>query len=433
MYIKKVEIKNFRSIVDEEFKCNDINVLVGNNDIGKSNFLKALNLFFNKATDHGSTFNFNTDYSNQAPIRKKKAKEIVIKITFSLPKSYQENRDVFWIKKWRDKGFHTEERRYSDGSEIESRRKVNYWLSQIRYRYVPAIKGTDYFVSLLGELHNVLAETIENELKIASSNFIESIRGHTREISSDLLKRLGFASNLQIPTDLSLLFEILDFETKKGGNEIPLKFRGDGIKVRHIPIILKFIAEQENRNRRSGSPRTSSIWGYEEPENNLELSKAFEQAKEFIDYSKDIQMFITTHSPAFYSLEKFKKENISTFIVNPHDDNENVSHIIKIDPENIEQLDNTMGLLPFISPYIEQEIEKNKKLVREIEDYKEIVLERTSQTLYVEGYSDKTILEKAFNILKPDLNDRVSIQAGNGHNWVKDMLLAWHFYKKIRT
>ncbi|MBE4044311.1 ATP-binding protein, partial [Vibrio parahaemolyticus] len=42
----------------------------------------------------------------------------------------------------------------------------------------------------------------------------------------------------------------------------------------------------------------------EEPENNLELKYAFELAEVFRGYSKDIQIFITTHSPAFYALDK---------------------------------------------------------------------------------------------------------------------------------
>ena len=44
--IKSVEINNFRSIVKLNVGAlNRLNIIVGKNDIGKSNFLKALNLF----------------------------------------------------------------------------------------------------------------------------------------------------------------------------------------------------------------------------------------------------------------------------------------------------------------------------------------------------------------------------------------------------
>ena len=45
--IKKIYIKNFRSIVEETIECESMNIFVGKNDAGKSNVLKALDLFFN--------------------------------------------------------------------------------------------------------------------------------------------------------------------------------------------------------------------------------------------------------------------------------------------------------------------------------------------------------------------------------------------------
>ena len=63
--IQSIEITNFRSIVklEKNFSVSDLNIVVGKNDIGKSNFLKALNLFFNGETDIGKPFSF-TEYKN---------------------------------------------------------------------------------------------------------------------------------------------------------------------------------------------------------------------------------------------------------------------------------------------------------------------------------------------------------------------------------
>lgn len=44
--IKQIRIKNFRSIVDLDINVDKMNIFVGLNDAGKSNILKALNLFF---------------------------------------------------------------------------------------------------------------------------------------------------------------------------------------------------------------------------------------------------------------------------------------------------------------------------------------------------------------------------------------------------
>lgn len=43
--IKQIRIKNFRSIVDLDINVDKMNIFVGLNDAGKSNILKALNLF----------------------------------------------------------------------------------------------------------------------------------------------------------------------------------------------------------------------------------------------------------------------------------------------------------------------------------------------------------------------------------------------------
>ena len=49
--ITKIEIISFRSIERIIIPVKEINVFSGVNDIGKSNILKALNLFFNNQTD----------------------------------------------------------------------------------------------------------------------------------------------------------------------------------------------------------------------------------------------------------------------------------------------------------------------------------------------------------------------------------------------
>lgn len=47
MRLKKIEIKNYRSIKEASIELDSINFFVGKNDAGKSNILKALDLFFN--------------------------------------------------------------------------------------------------------------------------------------------------------------------------------------------------------------------------------------------------------------------------------------------------------------------------------------------------------------------------------------------------
>ena len=47
MLIQNVQVKNFRSILNESLPCDSLTALVGRNGSGESSFLSALELFYN--------------------------------------------------------------------------------------------------------------------------------------------------------------------------------------------------------------------------------------------------------------------------------------------------------------------------------------------------------------------------------------------------
>lgn len=128
MFIKRINIKNFRSIQQQSIDFTSLNVLVGNNDIGKSNFLKALNLFFNNETEVGTPFNFKNDYCAFAVATKKKAPEIVVEIVFAPPKSFKERRDVIGGNPGAEKALLTTKRGTPTGSCSKARKRSVFGL-----------------------------------------------------------------------------------------------------------------------------------------------------------------------------------------------------------------------------------------------------------------------------------------------------------------
>lgn len=63
LLIKEIEIAYFRSIYKFSVTgCQDLNIIFGRNDAGKSNVLRALNLFFSGETNLGQQFNFPRDF-----------------------------------------------------------------------------------------------------------------------------------------------------------------------------------------------------------------------------------------------------------------------------------------------------------------------------------------------------------------------------------
>lgn len=421
--IKHIKIKHFRSIVDMDIDTDKLNIFVGLNDAGKSNVLKALNLFFNGETEPGAMFDFETDYSKYAPIRKKKAKEIIISIIFEVPERYNDHADVIWTKIWRANGL------YKDSSSewnFTPYSKVSTLLKRVRYKYVPAIKSDDYFKMLLADLYVSIAKEANNELMEKAEEYSYALDGFTQKIGLRVQKTVGIKSNLIMPANQADIFKELVFMTNdKSGKSINLSYRGDGIKAIHIPAILKYIAEQDNRLMTNTAVPITTIWGYEEPENGIEMRKCFELAKELFDFSLEVQEFITTHSPAFYQLGNEHGAKIYYVYKGENDYSSQVS-------KEIELLDlhNKVGIMPIIAPIIAEkqaEIESVKALLTTAKFV-------DKETIFVEGVTDKAYLEMAINVYSPFLREKIENgklqvvtreENGCGTSLLVDWAIAW--------
>lgn len=373
--ITKIEIRKFRSIksLTSTLSPSDLNIFVGQNDQGKSNLLRALNLFFNGETDVGQKFRFSDDYCYHANKGKGTAEEVKIDVYIKPRKPFKSPEIVKWSKQWKKDGSVVEIMvDASTSKELPIKNNVRKWLEKLRYRYVPAIKGGEYFNSLMGELHDVLNAVHEDILKSQGQGFISGIQQITKDITSELSQQIGIANTIQVPSDFRVLFSNLDFGSTLGENTYHLKQRGDGIKVRHIPVILKYMAEQERNISIPGFVKPDTIWGFEEPENNLELRYAFELAESFQKYSKDIQIFLTTHSPAFYALDKTEVDKVKTFFVSQ--DGSGCTNLKVVSKNETDDIHEQMGLLPIITPYLtkiiekEAEIESHKKIIESLQD-----------------------------------------------------------------
>lgn len=391
--IETIKIRNFRSIKSATIDARNLNIFVGLNDVGKSNVLKALNLFFNDQTDYGIKFDFDRDFSYYYTKESHRRKEIVIEIQFNIPEYYKESGVFTWTKTWKADE-KTDEILNSAGEKPSVRSRVPGALRRIRYRYVPAVKSKEYYKSLLSDLYYTVSSVLGSPLESSVREFSNVLKTYTSQISDEVINRVGINSSLSIPDNLSELFTTLVFQTNSGNNDakIPLDMRGDGIQARHIPIVLKYIADEDQKTRNQGSMKVSTIWGFEEPENGVELSRVFDMAKDFSDYSSDIQMFITTHSPAFYTIDNSEASQV--FYVKNGKNNEGT---LLCDSEDMSEVGYAMGLMPIVAPYIakqEQILNETRKLYSQ-QGIMDI------PTIFVEGESDKKLLDQAISLFFP--------------------------------
>lgn len=366
--IRQIEIKNFRSFGNRNkesykiYKSSDLNIISGANDSGKSNILRALNLFFNGHTNLNQFFDFDRDFFRKEELDEFDIKEelVTVKIWFDNSKNKNKNKNQpkkaylpssFWVsKKWKKTS------RYSSSDirssiEIEFEREkaalfsdflanpgsgskelvshykaglqkqLTDYLNSIQFHYVPAIKDKSYFSHLFGELQQTLWKTKTSKVEGKKIDFETAIQEETNILMSEFKDSIttnndenGFTPVFQLPSDLINLFRALVVQT---GN-VDLTLRGDGLQAKLIPEILNFIAKKElsftSRSIKSGyKSKKYFIWGFEEPENSYEYRNAQLLANKFRDvFYENAQIFITTHSFNFLALEG---EHISKYRV----------------------------------------------------------------------------------------------------------------------
>ncbi len=470
--IEKIEIKSFRSFGNRKqsktqiTKIEDLNIFSGANDSGKSNILRALNLFFNKRTNLNDFLDFDNDFfKRESPDEDDIKQELItIKLTFLNTKNKsinQKNKDYtrlperFWVsRKWlktsefsayqQDDGvqiaFKTEKKaNWEDFYEPDKKtpkqnvkanlsKQLTDFLTSIQFHYIPAVKDKSYFSHLYGELQQTLLKEESSTVNKHKSSFESSIQSSTKILMDDFKKvvnneKLNISAVFELP-DLIDLFRTLNVQT---GN-VNLLYRGDGIQAKLIPEILNFIAIKERQIKPStikkgAKPKKYFIWGFEEPENSYEYKNAQLLAERFKDiFSLNAQIFITTHSFNFLSVEG---DNVSTYRIWKDEDIES-SKITKIKRErngrfifegseledDLERLNEELGVFQLNNDLENLYLSTEKKKQEFIEKVKSI----EKPIIYTEGNNVKFI-EKAKQIFSPSLN--VDIESLGGKDDIR--------------
>jgi AAA15 family ATPase/GTPase len=415
--MKKIEIKHFRSIFEEEIEdVNHLNIFGGQNDSGKSNVLRALNLFFNQETSFLEKFNFLDDFSMSSKVKARESKKgrqfISIKIYFdaeeikgekkSLKRLAIENGGLWVERRWwaYSETYEQIEPDYIKNASQGVKRSFSVFLQTIKFVYIPAFKSAEVFSYILKlSARNkglFLSNTAKDELD-------KNIEKTTVDFSKDFQDITSIKTSVTLPISLESFWSSLEvnsqFEaipekiTRGGFDDYKIKFtsRGEGIKSLFIPVVLGWLAKKAKTDH--------WIWGIDEPENALEATRVDNLFLKFIDYSDHAQVFVSTHSPSFLFPQKYKEKTIVFISVQAIPGRSTFQKI----GESIEQFEKVFGydygsFLRIQEQYSES-INEQERLKKEIEEFK---LKKESILLFVEGESDKIILENAWAKLYPE-------------------------------
>jgi AAA15 family ATPase/GTPase len=398
--ISKIDIEYYRSLKKVTIQnINHLNIFSGKNDIGKSNVLKALDTFFNK-TQLSFTDDYNKDRLSEVRKDSIKGKQF-IKITLELknPGNYKTLPEAFSItKSWDREGnlinsykdnFDAliKKKKFSSDKVKIARRTLTQFLNKIRFTYIPAIRDEHFFSYLLNKLQETIFEVEERKrsqtFQKNIKGFNETIKDLTLALNSEFENVSGISSSLSFPNNISEIFQRLIIDTQSGEHNIPLRLRGDGIRLRYIPTILNYI---------SVNSKYIEIWGFDEPENSCEYSLSQKIAEQFAsEYSNNTQIFVASHSFHFISLSLL---NVSKFRVYR---TENVlnTQVALIDDSNKNILSEELGILD-INKELSILYTSLTKEMQLISDTKLALAESQKPYLIFEGKSDNLLFEVAY-------------------------------------
>jgi AAA ATPase-like protein len=356
--ISALGIRNFRSIRNIEIDgIADFSCFCGQNNVGKSNILKALNLFFNDETDPKRTLNIDDDYNVFERTARRKA-IISIELHFRLPPFFKFRRelqvvseligDEFAIKKiWtRDS---PEPSFQLNGQDLDAANSqlVRQFLSLIRFRYIP---NRVLPIDIIRSEQKAITDSLIRRLKF-SSDESERVFEHFREQATALAANLGSEfsalisnfSNISLSTPQAwgeLIFN-LGYRVSEGLDD---ELQGSGAQS---VLMLETLALVDRDYYKQFGWRQATIWGFEEPESSLHHSLELGVAKKIKSLTENdsvrLQVFCTTHANSIveYSQSPFfvKREN-KTSEVFP-----------MLDGAHIEEIWNS-GVAPWIHPLL---------------------------------------------------------------------------------
>lgn len=422
--IKSIEIRYLRSVHRINIKqLGDLTIFSGANDVGKSNILKTLNLFFNNKVDWLQSVDFYQDFSLRRldEVRREsvKGKQFIrVSLEFVCPPNYEKSLPPTFsvTKTWfRDSTIPEEKNDLENQDKFgklprtleTARRSLSQFLNRIRFEYVPAIRDRTYFEYVLNNLQEtLLAKQMQPDdpILMAVRNLNNNLKDRAGSLRENFKRATGIEADVSLPIDPNALFRAFSVSTKWHNlsieeaiedNSISLTLRGDGIQARYVSSLLNYIAENSS---------LFYIWGFEEPENSVEYNLAIELATEFEQiYSRETQIFVTSHSPAFMSLQSSKIVSYRVYKDN------NTTQIALLFPSTdeivLDELSEDIGLFRIQKELYHQYIERRREfeeIRREVVNLQTELEQSIKPVVYVEGKTDEMILNTAWCKLYPD-------------------------------
>jgi len=413
--ITDIAIKGFRSIRNAELSgVEDFTAFAGLNNSGKSNFLRALNVFFNDHTDPDKGLDVDGDYF-RPDLKFKKAKRIQVSITFSLPEGFRFRRGLesvesllhdrrFTIaKEWRRKEPLPAYFLNGQPLDLENRQRIDQFLQLVNFRYIPnrvlpteVIRGEhrnlrDVLVRRLGRRAHGQEETF-TALQETSQNMIRELVKRLKEATPDI-------GEVRLATPVSWVDMAFTFGYRIGRGDVEIDDISQGSGIQSLLMLETLYLIDRDYFQKFGW-RQAAVWAVEEPESSLHASLEARVASYLSSIASDptsrLQVLCTTHSDLML-------QYADKAVVVKKNDWETDCEPTSNPREAMEMVART-GISRWVHP---------------------ILYHPLDPVVLVEGKYDAAFLEEAFKLLRPTQRIQVSyleqLETGGGTGGIEEL------------
>lgn len=324
MLIYRVHIKGFRNYEDEDIFLNSSSLIIGSNDVGKTNFIYALRLLFDRSLSENDLDLLDSDFnayshSNKVEITAylKEIKEDCLLSEFK--GNISDGKLILRYIKEKNKDYILQTG-FSESTmqELQSRS----YLRRVNMQYVDTNRNLYAYLrkerkNLLLSSQELLSDEEKNDdrtktveiqkdldsinQKISSLNYIkDALKNVNKQLSSLSVENKD--QNVQFVAGHNDAEKMLsDVALSYSSEEGPLTLGGDG---RNNQIYLAtWIAKQQIKS----TPDHVTFYAIEEPEAHLHPHQQRKLAK-YLTNSLSGQVIVTSHSPQI--AQEFKAKNI---------------------------------------------------------------------------------------------------------------------------
>lgn len=322
--ITSIEVRGFRSIEDAVLdNMASLTTLVGRNNSGKSNLLRALSLFFSNEPEPGRALDFSMDH-HTIPKRKKR-KEIIVEVGFDLSEFTLKKELASQIATGLGTRFALRKKWYLSRQlqpllELKSRKEgetewsdvnedlVRSFIALVNFRYIPnRTIPTETLATRRSDVTRAISKRVARTDTQAAQGLLVKIKDAAKaallEVDRDVSASTEGISQIEAGISESIA-DLISLSSFRARTALGTLVSDDAWGSDTQAMLMFSVLHAVDRDR-SGlfGWRQATVWAVEEPESSLHHDLAVSLAKRFHDWSSAkqdrLQIVCTTHSEIF--------------------------------------------------------------------------------------------------------------------------------------